>query len=65
MGKPSITLSKLVDKLQQHYGTPPPPPSDDPLELIIRENIAYLASHQRRGAPAFNARKETIATRPE
>ena len=65
MGKPSITLSKLLDKLQQHYGTPPPPPSDDPLELIIRENIAYLASHQRRGAAAFTALKETIGTRPE
>ncbi len=65
MGKPSITLSKLLDKLQQHYGTPPPPPSDDPLELIIRENIAYLASHQRRGAAAFTALRETIGTRPE
>jgi endonuclease III len=65
MGKPTITFSKLVDKLQQHYGTPPPPPSVDPLELIIRENVAYLASHQRRAAAAFTALKETIGTRPE
>jgi len=65
MGKPSITFSKLVDELQQHYGTPPPPLSDNPLEPIIRENIAYLASHQRRGAAAFTALKETIGTRAE
>jgi hypothetical protein len=43
-GKPTITFSKLVDKLQQHYGAPVPPPSTDPLELIIWENIAYLAT---------------------
>lgn len=54
-----ITFSKLVDKLQQHYGTPPPPPSADPLELIIWENVAYLASDQRR-AVAFTALKETL-----
>jgi hypothetical protein len=42
-GKPTITFSKLVDKLEQHYGAPAPPPSTDPLELIIWENIAYLA----------------------
>jgi hypothetical protein len=44
----TITFSKLVDKLQQHYGCPAPPPSTDPLELIIWENIAYLASDERR-----------------
>ena len=42
-GKPTITFSKPVDKLQQHHGAPAPPPSTDPLELIIWENIAYLA----------------------
>ncbi len=36
-GKPTITFSKLVDELQQHYGSPAPPPSTDPLELIIWE----------------------------
>ena len=37
----TIAFSKLVDKLQQHYGAPAPPPSTDPLELVIWENIAY------------------------
>src|SRR3984893_14446030 len=64
MGKPAITFSKLVDKLQQHYGPPALPPSTDPLELIIWENIAYLASDKRR-AEAFTALKQTIGTHPE
>ncbi len=64
MGKPAITFSKLIDKLQQHYGPPAPLPSNDPLELIIWENIAYLASDNRR-AEAFATLRQTIGTRPE
>jgi hypothetical protein len=63
-GKPTITFSMLVDTLQQHYGAPAPPPSTDPLELLIWENIAYLASDKRR-AEAFSTLKQTIGTRPE
>src|SRR5271170_6917373 len=63
-GEPTITLSKLVDKLEQHYGAPVPPPSTDPLELIIWENIAYLANDKRR-AEAFAILKRTIGTRPD
>jgi endonuclease III len=59
-----VTFSELVDKLQQHYGVPSPPPSTDPLELIIWENIAYLASDKRR-AEAFAILKRAIGTRPE
>ncbi len=64
MNLATITLSKLVNTLQQHYGDPAPPPSTDPLELIIWENIAYLASDERRAA-AFAALKRDIGTRPE
>ncbi len=60
----TITLSKLVDNLQHHYGAPAPPPSTEPLELVIWENIAYLASDKRR-AEAFATLKQTIGTRPE
>jgi endonuclease III len=64
MGKPTIAFSRLVDRLQQHYGLPAPPLSTDPLELIIWENIAYLASDERR-AEAFATLKRSIGTRPE
>lgn len=64
MGEPTIAFSKLVDKLQQHYGSPAPVPSTDPLELVIWENIAYLASDNRR-AEAFATLKQRIGTRPE
>jgi endonuclease III len=60
----TVTFSKLVDILQQHYGPPAPLPSTDPLELIIWENIAYLASDERR-AEAFATLKRSIGTRPE
>jgi endonuclease-3 len=60
----TIALSKLVDRLQRHYGAPAPPPSTDPLELVIWDNIAYLASDKRR-AEAFAILKRTVGTRPE
>jgi hypothetical protein len=43
---------------------PAPLPSTDPLERIIWENIAYLASDERR-AEAFATLKRSIGTRPE
>ena len=64
MKRAAITFSKLVDELQRHYGCPAPPASADPLELIIWENIAYLASDERRAA-AFATLKRSIGTRPE
>jgi hypothetical protein len=63
-GKPTIAFSKPVDKLQQHYVAPAPSPWTDPLELIIWENIAYLANDKRR-AEAFAVLKRTIGTRPD
>lgn len=63
MSNLTITFSKLIDALQRHYGPPVPPPSTDPLELIIWENIAYLANDERR-AEAFAKLKQGI-TSPE
>ena len=60
----TVTFSNLIYKLQQHYGSPASPPSTDPLELVIWENIAYLASDKRR-AEAFATLKRSIGTRPE
>jgi hypothetical protein len=64
MGKATILFSRLVEKLHRHYGAFAPPPSTDPLELVIWENIAYLASDERR-TEAFASLKENVGTRPE
>ena len=64
IGSAMMTFSKLVDTLHRHYGSPAPPPSTDPLELVIWENITYLASDKHRAA-AFAALKRDIGTRPE
>ena len=37
-------LAEIIKRLQKHYGTPEPPPTDDPFELILWEQVAYLAS---------------------
>ena len=63
MGTPTITFPKLLDKLQRSYGSPAPPHLSDPLELVIWENIAYLANDERR-AEAFTSLKRNIGTRP-
>ena len=55
-GKSTITFSKLVDKLQQHYGAPAPPPSTDPLELIIgrTSRIWRMTSVEPKRSPFSN-----------
>ena len=40
-------LAGLIDKLETAYG-PQAPPHRDPLEIILRENVAYLADDARR-----------------
>jgi endonuclease III len=64
MESPRITFAKLISTLAKRYGRPDPPASTEPLELIIWENIAYLASDERRGE-AFASLKQDVGTRPE
>jgi hypothetical protein len=62
--KPAIiTFSMLVDTLQQHYGSPAPLPPTNPLELIIWENVAYLASDRRRAEAFATLRLEQTPNR--
>jgi hypothetical protein len=56
----SVPLQRTTSKTASFA----PPPSTDPLELIIWENIAYLANDKRR-AEAFAILKRTIGTRPD
>jgi endonuclease-3 len=53
----------MIAKLEKHYGKPEPPSTRDPFELILYENIAYLASDDRR-EKAFRELKKRIGTRP-
>jgi endonuclease III len=57
-------LARVLDVLEKVHGRPNPPPTTDPLELVLWENIAYLADDERR-ADAFRALKKRVGTRPE
>jgi endonuclease III len=57
------TLEKISKKLKQHFGEPKLPKTQDPFELIVLENIAYLVDDARREA-AFEALRRTIGLRP-
>ncbi len=46
-----------------HYGPPAPLPTADPFELILWENVAYLAPPTRR-REAFQELKSTVGTSP-
>jgi hypothetical protein len=43
-------LKEIIARLHDHYGPPEPPPSDDPFELILWEQAAYLADDERHAA---------------
>jgi len=60
----SLTLGKAVELLREHYGPPAPLPTADPFELILLENVAYLATPARR-REAFEQLKSTVGTAPE
>jgi endonuclease III len=52
-----------VKVLKRHYGAPAPLPTSDPFELVLWENIAYLATPARR-RQAFAQLKATVGTSP-
>lgn len=58
-----MNLRKAIAKLKTHYGPPAPPPTTDPFELVLLENVAYLASPARR-RQAFEQLRSTIGTSP-
>jgi endonuclease III len=57
-------LARVLDALEKAHGTPKAPSPTDPLELVLWENVAYLADDERREA-AFRALKKRVGTRPE
>jgi endonuclease III len=56
-------FAKLLANLEKHYGRPHPSATRDPFELVLRENIAYLVSDDRRER-AFRELKQCVGTRP-
>jgi len=63
MSRRSLTLRQAAKVLRKHYGAPEPPPSADPFELVLWENVAYLASPARR-REAFELLQSTVGTSP-
>jgi endonuclease-3 len=58
-----IPLPQVVERLQVHYGQPKPPKLAGPWELILWENVAYLADDDRR-REAFQTLKKRVGTEP-
>ena len=58
------SLRSVVGKLAKHYGPPEAPPPAGPFELIIWENVAYLAGDERRAA-AFALLKKSVGMAPQ
>lgn len=63
MSKGSPGLREAVRTLRKHYGPPTRPSTTDPFELILWENVAYLAppSHRRE---AYEQLVRTVGTDP-
>jgi hypothetical protein len=58
-----ITLQQVIERLQAHFGKQRPPKLEGPLEMILWENVAYLADDDRR-QEAFQTLKKRVGTEP-
>jgi endonuclease III len=59
-----LKLAAVLQALKKHYGVPEPLPTKDPFELILFENVAYLAPPARRRA-AFALLRQEIGLSPD
>lgn len=62
--KASLGLREAVEVLKKHYGPPAPLPTADAFELVLWENVAYLAAPARR-REAFAELRNTVGTSPK
>jgi endonuclease-3 len=60
---PRLSLSQVVEQLQAHYGPPKVPKLNGPWEMVLWENVAYLADDDRR-REAFQTLKKQVGTEP-
>lgn len=57
------SLQRIISQLSAHYGKPRQPITNDPFELILLENVAYLVSDERR-EEAFRSLRKHAGTKP-
>jgi endonuclease-3 len=57
-------LPRIVAELERLYGPAPAPEVTSPFELILRENVAYLANDAKRAA-AWEALRSRVGTTPK
>jgi len=53
----------VIAALEKMYGRPASPAVTDPFEMIVRENVAYLVTDERRET-AFSLLREKVGTTP-
>jgi endonuclease III len=56
-------LAQVIEQLHAHYGPPKVPKLNGPWEMVLWENVAYLADDERR-LEAFQTLKKRIGTAP-
>ncbi len=57
------SLSEILDQLERHYGAIGLPELTDPFEMILWENVAYLADDEQR-REAFTLLKKRVGLKP-
>lgn len=57
-------LTRLIRRLRRFYGPPLAPPSRDPYDLLLWEQVGYLASDEKRLA-AFRQLEQQVGLAPE
>ena len=60
----TVPLTEVIAALRKFYGRPQPLPTKDPFELVLLENVAYLAPAARR-REAFALLRQTVGTDPQ
>jgi len=63
MSNKKLPLKDVVHILREHFGSPQRSPTDEPFEMILLENVAYLASPARK-REAFEVLKNTVGSTP-
>jgi endonuclease-3 len=58
-----LRLPQILERLHAFHGAPPAPFPTAPFELILWENVAYLANDRRR-LQAFETLREQVGTHP-